>query len=124
MSCLLIRSNYGRTFLISISRMSTWVASLSTATAANWRGWVGGSSFVGHLRVVTVLPVSSVTHELDTAVGQSHAVLSTDNVSIADSLMRVIDGGLGVIHGIVEFKRHSWFVDMLSGGEEKKKKRM
>lgn len=91
--------------LISIS----WMGS-STATSANWWARVGRGALVRHLRVVTVLPVRSVTHHLDTTIGQSDTVFATDHVSIASRLVRVFVGSLGVAHGVVEVERHSRFV--------------
>lgn len=102
-------------------RCSTAISSLLLVAALRGRR-VGGGALVRHLRVVTVLPVGGVADDLDTAVGQGHTVLATHNVSVAGCLVRVLVGGLGVIHGVVEVEGHAWLVDVLNrerkGGRE------
>lgn len=95
--------------LIPISGMGTG----SLSATANWRGGVGGGSLVGHFRVVAVLPVSSVTDDLHATIGHGNAVLATDNVSIAGSLVRVIDSGLSIVHRVVELERHARLVNVV-----------
>lgn len=82
------------------------------STAAGWRR-VCGCALVSYFRVVTILPVSSVSHNLNATIRQSHTILSTDNISIAGRLMRMLIGGLRVIHCVVKVKGHSWLMVMV-----------
>lgn len=98
--------------LISISRMggSSWGAE-ATGSAG-----VGGGALIGHFRIVTVLPVGRVSHNLHSAIGHRRPVLATDHIPIAAGLVRVIVGGLGVVHRVLEVEGHSRLVMMVLNG--------
>lgn len=104
--------------LIPISGEGAWSTTRSTTAGSSG---VRGSALIGDFRIVTVLPVSSVTDDLHTTIGQSDTVLATDHVTVAGSLMRVLVGGLGVVHSVVEVEGHAWLMDVLKeegGGKE------
>lgn len=96
--------------LISISGKGRTSGASSTATGSRGVSWC---ALISHFRVVTVLPISSVTYDLHTTIRKRDSVLSPDHITIAGCLVRVLVGGLGVAHGVVEVEGHSRFMDML-----------
>jgi hypothetical protein len=74
------------------------------------RGGVAGGALVGHLGVVTVLPVGGVTDDLGAAVGEQHAVLATHDVSVGGGVVREVSAVVVVLDGVVEVVGHAGLV--------------
>ncbi len=66
-----------------------------------------------YLSVITIFPVSCITNDLGSAIGQLYSVFTTGHISITGCLMIVIIWCVDVIDGICEIKWHSWFVHVI-----------
>lgn len=71
--------------------------------------WVSGLSFESDLRIVTVLPVGCVFHNLGSAIREQDTVFSLYDIPVALGLVGEIVAHI-VLHGVGEVKWHSWLV--------------
>lgn len=69
-----------------------------------------GLALVGHVGVVAVLPVGGVADDLQTAVGQLHAVLAGDDVAVGHLVAAVVGAVVVVLDGVVEVVGHAGLV--------------
>merc|ERR1719228_1750004 len=67
-------------------------------------------TLVGDLSLVAVVVVGRVCHHLSTTVGESHAVLSSDNFAVRVGAVVKIVSGVLVLDTVSELERHSLLV--------------
>lgn len=75
-----------------------------------------------YLRIVSILPVGSVSNDLCSSIGQLNTVFATRHITIANGFVWVLVRRSRITDGIVEGKWHSRFMMMLIHAKRKEKK--